>query len=114
MNDAVDVEEIMERIRATARARAHLHDAPQIAPESLSFRERVKNLWRTALWYTQNPVEFPNTLTDRVLLARAIEELRVVVSQMVQRLDNMAECIEELSVRFDGKQQSDSESGDVL
>jgi len=112
MNDSVDVEEIMERIRDLARARAQQRGAAPRAPQSPSLGQRLKNLWRTAMWYAQNPIEFPTTLTDRVLLARSIEELRVVVSQIVLRLDTMAASIEDLSVRLDRMLQSGYERSD--
>jgi len=112
MNDSVDVEEIMERIRDLARARVQQRGAAPRTPQSASFGQRLKNLWRTAMWYTQNPIEFPTTLTDRVLLARSIEELRVVVSQVVLRLDSMAASIEDLSIRLDRMLQSGYERSD--
>jgi len=64
------------------------------------------------MWYAQNPIEFPTTLTDRVLLARSIEELRVAVSQVVLRLDTLAASIEDLSVRLERMLQSGYERSD--
>jgi len=93
MKDSLDVEEIVEHIRQRARARLEGKDNRHIDEGSTPLSQRLRRIWQLLKWYSQHPEEFHSTITSRLVTARSLDELKLVVDNVAERLDDVRKIL---------------------
>jgi SAM-dependent methyltransferase len=89
MHDSLDVEDLMERIRQLARARLRGPDGSIGVTQPASIGQRLKSVWQAVKWYADHPDDCHETLTTRLLSARAVDELQRSLAELSQRMDRL-------------------------